>query len=103
MKKLAGLLVFAAVGATVLAQTPQAPVFRTGIDIVRVEVQVVGKDTLPIINLNPTQFEVKIDGRTRRVRTLDFIDFSKHLSCSVSGEVIHNNDFQRAGIVEGAQ
>lgn len=77
MKKLACLLAFAGVGATVIAQTPQTPVFRTGVDIVAVEVQVVGKDTLPIRTLNPAQFEVKIDGRTRRVRSLDLVDFSK--------------------------
>jgi VWFA-related protein len=78
MKRVVCLLAFGAVSATVIAQAPQqAPVFRTGVDIIAVEVQVVGKDTLPIRDLNPLQFDVRIDGKPRRVRSLDLVDFSK--------------------------
>lgn len=78
MKRAVIVLAFGLVGVTVIAQAPQqAPVFRTGVDIVAVEVQVIGKDQQPVRDLNPAQFEVKIDGRSRRVRSLDLVDFSK--------------------------
>jgi len=51
----------------------QAPVFRSGVDLVAVEVQVVDGDGTPIASLGPADFEVSIDGRRRRVVSADFV------------------------------
>jgi VWFA-related protein len=53
---------------SVRAQTPQGPpVFRSGTDVIAVDVQVVDKDGRPVTGLGPDQFEVTINGRRRRV------------------------------------
>jgi VWFA-related protein len=70
------LLATAVVGVVVAAQTPQAPVFRAGVELVAVEVQVLGRDGTPIPRLDTTHFEVRIDGRVRRVATANLVDFS---------------------------
>jgi len=56
---------------------PQAPVFRGGVDVVAVEVQVTGRDGQPVETLDIPHFEVKIDGKRRRVVSLNRIDFTK--------------------------
>ena len=45
----------------------QQPGFRTGVDLVAVDVQVVGPNGRPIVGLGPDSFDVTIDGRRRRV------------------------------------
>jgi VWFA-related protein len=51
----------------------QAPVFRSGVDLIAVDVQVVDSDGTPIESLGPADFEVSIDGRRRRVVSADFV------------------------------
>jgi VWFA-related protein len=51
----------------------QAP-FKSGVEMVTVDVQVVGKDGEPVLGLTPDKFTVKIDGRTRRVATVQFLE-----------------------------
>ncbi|MCC7042505.1 MAG: VWA domain-containing protein [Acidobacteria bacterium] len=51
----------------------QAPVFRSGVDLVAVDVQVVDGTGTPIESLGPDDFEVSIDGRRRRVVSADFV------------------------------
>ncbi|MFN8059762.1 MAG: VWA domain-containing protein [Vicinamibacterales bacterium] len=58
-------------------QTPepasQAPIFRTSVDVVPVDVSVVDKDGQPVEGLTPEDFTLKIDGRPRQVRTVEYI------------------------------
>jgi VWFA-related protein len=57
-------------------QTPdpiQAPTFRTGIDLVAVDVSVVDDNGRPVDDLLEPDFVVKIDGETRRVVTADLV------------------------------
>jgi VWFA-related protein len=58
-------------GATVVAhvQTPpqQVPVFRSGVDLVAVDVQVIGRDGRPVASLTTDDFKVFIDNRPRPV------------------------------------
>ena len=56
-------------------QTAQAPVFRSGIELVSIDVTVVDKSGNPIRQLRPDQFEVTVDGKPRRVVTAEFLDF----------------------------
>jgi len=74
--------VFMMVFVTALAgQQTQAPrpTFRAGVDLVRVEVQVVDRDGVPIPQLGLTDFEVKIDGRKRPVVSADLINYDPAL------------------------
>jgi VWFA-related protein len=51
----------------------QQPTFRSGIDLVAVDVQVVAHDGTPIPSLTPKDFQVTIAGKQRRVVSADFI------------------------------
>ena len=60
-----------ALGALVGAQQQQPPRFETGIELTRVEVTVLHKDTRkPIRGLTAEDFVVKVDGKVQRVATL---------------------------------
>jgi hypothetical protein len=53
-------------------QTPPTR-FRTGVDLIAVDVQVIDRDGHPIADLGPDKFEVTINGRRRRVVTAELI------------------------------
>ena len=59
-------LAFTAI-AGLSAQQPQQPVFRSGVDLVTIDVSVVGDDGRQIENLTADQFRIKVDGTPRRV------------------------------------
>ena len=72
-----GLTVVAAVFMETAAgtqQQQQPPAFRSGVELVSVDVQVVDKRGQPITGLKPEQFEVTIDGRRRQVVSAQLID-----------------------------
>ena len=60
------------------AQEPQAPapVFRTAVDLVRIDVQVVDRSGEPLKGLTPVDFEVSIDGKTRQIVSVDLVEYS---------------------------
>ena len=62
--------------STVSAQQP--PTFRSTVDLVAVDVQVVDKDGRPIGTLKPGDFDVQIAGKKRRVVSADFIESAEH-------------------------
>ena len=64
--------VIGAAACTVLVSAQQ-PTFRSSVDLVAVDVQVVDKDGRPINSLRPGDFEVQIAGKKRRVVSADFI------------------------------
>ena len=56
------------------AQTQEpAPTFRSSVDLIAVDVQVVDDDGTPIPDLRPQDFEVSISGKQRRVVSADFV------------------------------
>jgi VWFA-related protein len=62
-------------GVATLAATPaQQATFRSTVDLIAVDVQVVDGQGRPIARLGPEQFEVSIDGRQRRVQSADYIE-----------------------------
>lgn len=61
-------------GGAAARQGP-VPTFRAGVDLIPVDVQVVGPDGQPLTTLAPDQFEVTIDGRRRRVVSLSVVDY----------------------------
>ncbi len=66
-------------GAGLLAQDAQ-PTFRAGVDLIPVDVQVVGRDGGPIVGLDATQFDVTVGGKKRRVVSADFVDYRTTLA-----------------------
>jgi len=56
--------------------TPQQSVFRAAVDLIAVDVQVVDSTGQPIPALGREKFEVTIDGRKRRVASVDLIEES---------------------------
>src|SRR4051794_4617559 len=63
-----------ALGAGLLAQENQ-PVFRAGIDLIPVDVQIVSKDGNPVLGLDAAQFDVTVGGKKRRVVSVNFVDY----------------------------
>ena len=66
------------IAATAIALTvPQAqqPI-RSGVELVRIDVQVTTRDGQPALNLRPAQFEVSIDGKKLTVAALDFVRYN---------------------------
>ena len=73
MRRPAIVLLGALVSATaVLGQTPQAPVFRAGVTLVRVDLSAVDRDGKPVPGLTADDFEVKLDGHVQPVRTVAY-------------------------------
>jgi VWFA-related protein len=72
-----GLLPACLMAGTVLAaQEPAArQAFRAGVDVVEVDVQVIGRDGHPVPDLTPDKFDVRIGGQRRRVTTAQFVRY----------------------------
>jgi VWFA-related protein len=70
---MAALAVGVGLSSVVGVTARQGPVFRAGVDVIAVDVQVVDRDGTPIESLGPADFEVSIDGRRRRVVSADFV------------------------------
>ena len=51
----------------------QGPTFKSGVDLIRLDVIVVGKDGSPVADLNSEDFEVKVGGKIRPVATSRFL------------------------------
>jgi VWFA-related protein len=63
----------AAVVAAMPVHAQQAPVFRSSVDLIAVDVQVVDRNGNPIEQLAPDTFDVSINGRRRKVVSAEFI------------------------------
>ena len=62
--------------AALHAQQAQQPI-RSGVELVRIDVQVTTRDGQPALNLRPDQFEVSIDGNKLPVAALDFVRYGE--------------------------
>jgi VWFA-related protein len=70
--------------ATGVAGAAQTPTFRSGVDLIPVDVQIVDGDGHPVQGLSAAQFEVTVDGKKRKVVSADFIDL-RTTTATVSG------------------
>ena len=67
-------LVVAGQGASLLlAQSDRAPVFRSGVEVMEVDVTVVDGKGMPVRDLSAPEFTVTVDGQPRRVVSAEFI------------------------------
>jgi VWFA-related protein len=67
------VLAAALLGPYVAAQTDQPPVFRSGVEVLEVDVSVVNRDGVPISDLRAPEFTVTVDGQPRRVVSAEYI------------------------------
>jgi VWFA-related protein len=70
----ASLAAFQAQAPGAAVQKP--PAFKSGVDLVAVDVNVVDRDGQPVSGLTAEQFEVSVDGRPRRVASVTFLDYA---------------------------
>ena len=60
--------------ATQAPQAPaQPPVFGVGVDVVAVDASVVDADGRPVLGLEPEDFRIEVDGKPRRILTVDYL------------------------------
>lgn len=86
--------------AFLAAQADQTPVFRSGVDVLEVDLTVVDNKGVPIRDLRAPEFIVTVDGQPRRVATAEFIS-----DIAIPGEqppaaldpYISNNTDRRSG------
>ncbi|RPI48878.1 MAG: hypothetical protein EHM55_24855, partial [Acidobacteria bacterium] len=62
--------------AAALGSPDQAPVFRSGVEVMEVDVTVVDAKGMPVRDLRIPDFTVTIDGQPRRVMSAEFISAS---------------------------
>jgi len=55
-------------------QAAQAPVFKSGVELIAVDVGIVDRTGLPVRSLRAEQFDVTVDGRPRRVVSAELVD-----------------------------
>ncbi len=63
----------------------QGPTFRSGVDLIRLDVTVVEKDGNPVADLNSDDFEVRVDGKVRPVVTSRFLTLAPRVLDVASG------------------
>jgi VWFA-related protein len=54
-------------------QQPPRPIFRTGTDLVRVDVVVLDRHGEPVTNLTANEFELQEDGATQEIRSFQYV------------------------------
>ncbi len=64
---------------------PQQATFRTTVDLVAVDVQIVSRDGTPVPGLAPESFQVTIGGKRRRVVSADYIRASREFGMGGEG------------------
>ena len=79
-----GLAAVAVVLLTVIPRAQQ-PTFRSGVDLVVLDVQVVDSGGHPRLGLGPLAFDVRIDGRRRQVVAADVLRYSSDDGTSLVG------------------
>ena len=68
-----GLLFVLATVAVSAQEPPQRPTFRSGVDVIEVDVTVIDDDGRPIPDVDASEFTVRVDGDERRVVQAQFI------------------------------
>ena len=89
--------VLAIAGVCVSAQQTapgQVPTFRTGVELVTIDVGVVDRQGQPVTDLKPGDFTVSVAGQPRRVVNVEFVDTVKARStAALAGDsLISTND-----------
>ena len=65
----------AAQGQSQAQEQAQQPTFRTGVEVITVDVGAIDRNGQPVTDLHAPEFTVKIDGQVRRVVTADLVKY----------------------------
>lgn len=76
-------LVAGALGRDVHVQDAQKPVFKADVELVAVDVVAVDRSGKPVLGLGPGEFQVTIDGKTRRVVSAQYVEQRQAASAAV--------------------
>ena len=68
---------FATGTAVAVAAPQQQPTFRSGVNLVAVDVAAVDKTGKPVDDLKPEDFVLKVDGKSRRLSSAEFISLRR--------------------------
>ncbi len=72
------LMVWAAQEPSSSSQQPQQPqTFRSSVDLVPVDVNVIDRSGRPVADLGAQEFSLKVDGKTRRIASAQFIGVTR--------------------------
>lgn len=63
-----------ALGAALLAQGQEPPSFRTGVDVIQLDVSVLGKNRVPVLGLTAADFTVLEAGKPQRIVSVSAVD-----------------------------
>src|SRR5437868_2367779 len=79
LTSVAGILMLGATALCSAGQQPGAsqkpvPTFRSSLDVIAVDVQVIDRNGVPVAGLGPDKFAVTINGRRRRVLSAELIE-----------------------------
>jgi VWFA-related protein len=98
---LVALAIFGVGGPCLLhAQSDQVPVFRSGVEVMEVDVTVVDGKGMPVRDLRAPEFTVTVDGQPRRVVSAEFISDSGATPGAPPAErdpYVSNNTDRRTG------
>jgi VWFA-related protein len=72
----APLLVLGLAATLTASLQGQQPTFRSGVDLIRLDVQVVSDDGTPIADLTENDFDIRVNGKPVPIRTLKFLDLT---------------------------
>jgi VWFA-related protein len=78
----------------------QQPIFRSKVDLVAVDTQVIDRDGTPIGNLAANNFQVWINGQARKVVSADLIQYPLQVPRSVVPSVFEQPDLIRSDVPE---
>jgi hypothetical protein len=90
---------------TPAAQTPgdQQPVFRTGINFVRVDAIVTDRQGNPVADLKPADFEVLEDGKPQTIESFRFVKTDGAAPVEITRAIRTRTDEERAAANEDAR
>ena len=79
------LLVSTVVLALTASVQGQQPTFRGGVDLIRLDVQVVSDDGTPVADLTEDDFDIRVNGKPCQIRPLRFLDLTATVIAAEAG------------------
>jgi VWFA-related protein len=73
MNRALALVVASVIAPVGIVAQQQAPLFRSSVDVVAVDVHIVDREGRPVAGLGADEFIVTVDGKPRAVQTADFV------------------------------
>jgi hypothetical protein len=80
------------------AAQQQKPAFRSGVELVTIDVNVVDRDGQPVRGLAPSDFAVLVGGQVRRVVSAEFVDVATAKSRQADQTIVPISTNEGAGI-----